>query len=64
MNSKTNDEILKFREACEFLRFSENTVRRMLVAGELPVYKVHGRLRFLKSELIDWLKQHKVPKNA
>lgn len=49
-----NEQIFNFKEACEFLRFSENTVRRMVAAQEIPVYRVHNRLRFLRSELIEW----------
>lgn len=51
------DEIMVLREACEFLKVSDPTLRKMIRNGEVPYAKVGGTFRFLKSELIRWMKE-------
>ena len=52
-----SDEIMVMSEACDFLKISDPTMRKMVRAGEVPYAKVGGNYRFLKSELMKWLKE-------
>jgi len=56
------DEFVTKKEIAEFLKCSERTVDRMRKEG-LPSYnfsdKKPGKLVFLKSEVITWIKENK-----
>ena len=41
------DQLFRIKEAAEFLRMSDKTVRRMIVAGQLQSKKIRG-LRLIK----------------
>ena len=46
---------MTIKEACEYSRLSEPTLRRNFRAGFLKVSKRTGRLLFKKSEIDNWL---------
>lgn len=48
-------EWLSTREAAEHLRICEYTLRNIVSMGKIPYYKFGRRLRFLKSELNQYL---------
>lgn len=52
-----NDEILTAKEAAEYLKISLQTIYQLKAAGKVPFKKIGGSLRFLKSELYNWLKE-------
>ena len=45
------------KEVAEHLRVSVRTVDRMIASGQLPVRRVLGGVRFLRSDLEDYLKR-------
>ena len=45
------------KEVAESLRVSVRTVDRMIASGQLPVRRVLGGVRFLRSDLEDYLKR-------
>ena len=45
------------KEVAEHLRISVRTVDRMIASGQLPVRRVLGGVRFLRSDLQDYLKR-------
>ena len=45
------DQLLRIKEAAEFLRMSDKTVRRMIDAGQLPSRKIRGLRLILWSDL-------------
>lgn len=51
------DQILDFKEAQEFLKFSRSKLRQLISKGEIPYSKKTGRLRFSKNALIQWMNQ-------
>lgn len=59
------DEVLKEKEAAEFLRIKYSTLAKMRREGNgPPYYWVGGSVRYLKSTLIEWLKSHNQTKKA
>lgn len=58
---KTADsEVLGTEEAAALLHVKPGTLRRMTSNLEVPHYKRGGILYFMRSELIAWLKKHRV----
>lgn len=51
---------LKIKDVAELLNVSETTVRRWLVDGKIPAYRLNRQYRFNRSEIEDWLMQHKL----
>ena len=45
------------KEVAEHLRVSVRTVDRMIASGQLPVRRVLGGVRFLRSDIEDYLKR-------
>lgn len=54
------DEVLTYTEAAELLKISERTLTRLVVAGKVPHNRVGVQVRFLRSELISWLRTAEV----
>ena len=52
-------EFLTLKEAAKFLRITAATLNRVMREGKLPSYKIGGRRLFDKTELIDWVKDHR-----
>jgi excisionase family DNA binding protein len=60
MNDSRNTPSGRFvdrRVVARMLGLSSETIRRMVARGELPAYRVAGRLRFDTREIRDWLVQ-------
>ena len=53
------EPLLKARELAELLGFSPATVVDWAERGELPAFKIGGRLRFRESEVAEWLEQRR-----
>src|ERR1700722_15932425 len=51
---------LKIKDVAELLHISETTVRRWLVDGKIPAYRLNRQYRFSRSEIEDWLIQQKL----
>ena len=51
--------MLKASELADLLGFSSSTVQDWFEAGELPGFRVGGRLRFRESEVAAWLEQRR-----
>lgn len=49
-------EVLTVKEAASLLRVSVTTMYRLSRKEEIPRKLIGGQLRFLKSDLVDWLK--------
>ncbi len=56
-----NKEILNTEEAAKFLGIKKWTLYRYTCRKEIPYFKLGGKLnRYLKSELIEWLKRNRI----
>lgn len=53
----STDEVLTIREASQFLRIGKTTLYKLARKEEIPARKVGREWRFVKSELIRWLKE-------
>ena len=53
--------VFDIREAAEFLRVSENTLRGWVRERKIPFSKVNGSLRFKRSKLERWLDLNEIP---
>ncbi len=54
------EPLLKARDLAELLGFSAGTIIDWTEKGDLPAFKVGGRLRFRESEVLDWLEARRV----
>ena len=50
------EEVLTTEEVCKLLRLSRQTIYKLVEQGKLPGTKVGQSYKFLKSELIEFLK--------
>lgn len=50
---------LKIRDVAELLNVSESTIRRWLVDGKIPAYRIGHQHRFSRTEIEDWVIRHK-----
>lgn len=55
----TLERLLTARELAEILGFSAGTIQDWFEAGDLPGFRVGGRLRFRESEVAEWLEQRR-----
>ncbi|GHO51511.1 helix-turn-helix domain-containing protein [Ktedonospora formicarum] len=53
---KREPVLYSIKEACELLRVSDDTVRRMIKANELDAVKVRGAWRIKKDSLDKYIK--------
>lgn len=51
------DEILDFKEAQAFLKFSRSKLRQLIKDNEIPYSKKENRIKFSKNALIQWINQ-------
>jgi len=51
---------LKIKDVAELLNISETTVRRWLIDGKIPAYRLNRQYRFSRSEIEDWLIQQRL----
>ena len=64
MNEWGGDAVMTLEEAAGFLKVSETTVYQLLRDGQLKARKVGREWRFLKSELVTYLKEGADMNNA
>jgi excisionase family DNA binding protein len=50
-----SERLLTAREVADLLGFAPTTVVDWVESGEIPAFKVGGRLRFSESEVLAWL---------
>lgn len=53
---------LKIKDVAELLNVSEKTIRRWLSAGKIPAYNINGQYRFSRTEIEQWVMNHKLGK--
>jgi excisionase family DNA binding protein len=58
INNDTEDRILTFKEAEEYLKIPRSTLYKLLQEGRVPARKVGRHWRFIKIELDEWLRSH------
>lgn len=63
-SSNDIDVVLDFVGFCQFLKISKATGYKYTSQNLVPYIKKEGKLFFLKSELIEWLKSGRVKTNA
>lgn len=51
-----SDEILNANEAADFLRLKRPTIYDLKARGKIPFKKIGGKIVFIKSELLNWVK--------
>ena len=56
LKSNSDQEILTTEEVCKLLRVSRQTIYKLVDQGKLPGTRVGQSYKFLKSELIKFLK--------
>ncbi len=54
------DPLLTTEDVANFLRVDVVTVRRLVVKGELPAYRVGGEYRFIGNEIENYVKRQRV----
>ncbi|MEI6242644.1 MAG: PTS sugar transporter subunit IIA [Chlamydiota bacterium] len=52
---------LKIKDVAELLKVSKTTIRRWLIDGKIPAYRLHGQFRFDRSEIEHWMMSCKMP---
>lgn len=52
-----SEDFIGTETACEILHLSSSRIYALVQEGRIPFYKPGKSLLFLKSELLDWLKQ-------
>ncbi|HLT41990.1 MAG TPA: helix-turn-helix domain-containing protein [Sphingobacteriaceae bacterium] len=50
-----NGNIFNFQEACEFLKVSDSTLRRLVKNDEIPHYRLRGNIYFRQWELHEFI---------
>jgi excisionase family DNA binding protein len=53
--------LLTARQVAELLGFSMATIIRWWERGEIPGYRIGGRIRFREDELAEWLESRRSP---
>jgi len=54
------DPLLTTEDVANFLRVDVVTVRRLVLKGELPAYRVGGEYRFIGNEIEDYVKRQRI----
>ncbi|GAC1643719.1 MAG: hypothetical protein NVS4B12_08250 [Ktedonobacteraceae bacterium] len=54
------EPLLTTEDVANFLRVDVVTVRRLVLKGELPAYRVGGEYRFIRNEIEDYVKRQRV----
>jgi len=56
------DQLLNVKELAAYLKCTEQTVRRYVMAKKIPYHKIDRMVRFWLSEIQEWIKSGKVKK--
>lgn len=54
------DEYLTSKEAQEYLKVSSVTLWRLVKEGQIPVYKIHNRNRYRRTDLDSFMEANRV----
>lgn len=46
---------LKIKDVAELLSVSETTIRRWLIGGKIPAYRLNHQYRFSRIEIENWM---------
>lgn len=55
---------LKIKDVADLLNVSETTIRRWLVDGKIPAYRLNHQYRFNRLEIEDWVMNQKLGKSS
>ena len=55
-------ELFTVPEVADMLRVCDETVRRLQQGRRIPFHKVGGRVRFLKSDIVEYIDKQRVEK--
>lgn len=55
-----NDDEIDIEQASILLKKSKSTIYRYTCNNVVPYYKIGNSLRFRRTELIEWIKAHKI----
>ena len=50
------EEVLTTKEAAQMLKISQITIRKLIREAELPAHKMGRKWVFLKTEVLDWVR--------
>jgi excisionase family DNA binding protein len=53
------ERLLTARELADLLGFASSTIQDWSERGDLPAFKLGGRLRFRESEVLAWLEERR-----
>jgi excisionase family DNA binding protein len=53
--------LLTVEEVADLLRLTKKGIYAMVEARRIPFVKISNRVRFLKSDVLDWLSENRVP---
>lgn len=53
-------DLLTVREVATMLRLTEKGVYNLVAARRIPYVKISNRVRFLASDVVEWLRRHRV----
>jgi len=56
------DPLLTIDEVCALLKLEPQTIYQLTYRGRIPHFKIANRLRFRRSEIVEWIEKHKVEK--
>lgn len=59
-NENNQDEVMNIQEAAAFMKCAVSTVYRDTAIGVIPCIRKGRRVLFLRSQLLDWLKNQSV----
>lgn len=51
---------LKIKDVADLLHVSMTTIRRWLAEGKIPAYRLNSQYRFSRTEIEDWMLQHRL----
>ena len=60
LHSMSNDDEIDIEQACTLLKKSKSTIYRYTCNNTIPYYKIGNSVRFRKTELIEWIRAHKL----
>lgn len=55
-----SERLLTARELADLLGFAAGTIVDWAERGDMPAFKIGGRLRFRESEVLDWLETRRL----
>lgn len=54
------EALLSVADVCELLRVPAATIYQLTHRGRIPHFKIAARLRFRRSEILDWIEERRV----